>query len=90
MFGLSGDFISKITRIGSVPENVILVTADVELYPRDHTFMTSMKNAQFLHPPSPLFLPVRMGPNRAIPPRLWTSKLGLPTPIPFSIFAAYI
>ena len=45
MFGLSGDFISKITRIGSVPENVILVTADVELYPRDHTFMTSMKNA---------------------------------------------
>ena len=51
MFGLSGDFISKITRIGSVPENVILVTADVELYPRDHTFMTSMKNAQFLHPP---------------------------------------
>ena len=30
----SGDFISKIKRIGSVPENAILVTADaVELYP---------------------------------------------------------
>ena len=34
---------------------------------RDHTFMISKKNVQFLHPPSPLFLSVRMGPNWARP-----------------------
>ena len=30
--------------------------------------MTSKKNVQFLHPPSPLFLSVQMGPKRARPP----------------------
>ena len=41
---------------------------------RDHTFMTSMKNAQFLHSSSLLFLSIRMGPNRARPRLRWTSK----------------
>ena len=47
---------------------------------RDHTFMTSMKNVQFLHtPPSPLFLSVLMGPDWTRCPHPWTSKLRLPT-----------
>ena len=58
---------------------------------RDHTFMTSMKNVQFLHS-LPLFLSVRMGPIWGSP-RPWTLKLreptSLPIPIPFGILAAY-
>ena len=47
---------------------------------RDHTFMKSMKNVQFLHPPPLLsFLSVRMGPNWATPRHPWTSKHMLPT-----------
>ena len=51
---------------------------------RDHTFMTSKKNVQFLHP-LPLFLSVRMGLNWASTPHPWTSKLSLkttPSPAP--------
>ena len=55
---------------------------------RDHTFMISKKNVQFLHP-SPPFLSVPMGPNWAGPPTSACQNLGyqpLPTPIPFGIF----
>ena len=48
---------------------------------RDHKFMISMKNVQFLHtPPSPLFLFVRMDPNWERPPptRLWARPPPLP------------
>ena len=51
---------------------------------RDHTFMTSKKNVQFLHP-LPLFLSVRMGLNWASTPHPWTSKPSLkttPSPAP--------
>ena len=56
--------------------------------------MTSMKNVQFLHPLSPLFLSVRMDPNWDPHSRPWTSKLRLPntplpSPIPFGILAPY-
>ena len=46
---------------------------------RDHTFMTSMKNVQFLHPFLHFF--VWMGPNwvRPPPPHPWSSQLRLPT-----------
>ena len=56
-----------------------------EIDSRDHTFMTSMKNVQVLHPlPPPPIFSVRMGPNWARLPRPWTSQLRLPTPFPQS------
>ena len=61
----------------------------------DHTFMTSMKNVQFLHPPpSLIFLSVRMDPNWArlslpldVKLRLPTTPPPQPPPIPFGILA---
>ena len=68
---------------------------------RDHKFVTSIENIQFLqaqsYPPSPssLFLSVRMGPNWARRPHahgrrnLGYQPPATPLPIPFSILAAY-